>query len=60
MKSKIPRSTLLAVAAAGVIGIIYACTPRGNKQSLITGDAASLQRADCDHRPGAGAARRRG
>ena len=42
MKSKIPRFTLLALAAAGAIGLAYACAPRGQRQtSLITGDAAA-------------------
>jgi nitrous-oxide reductase len=42
MKSKIPRFTLLAIAAAGAIGLAYACAPRGQRQtSLITGDAAT-------------------
>src|SRR5215475_10922717 len=42
MKSKIPRFTLLALAAAGAIGFAYACAPRGQRQtSLITGDAAT-------------------
>ena len=42
MPFKFPRSLLLGAAAVGAIGIIYACAPRGQKQtSLITGDAAS-------------------
>jgi nitrous-oxide reductase len=42
MKFKLPRFTLLAIAAAGAIGLAYACAPRGPRQSsLITGDAAS-------------------
>src|SRR5262245_19126866 len=42
MKSKIPRFTLLAIAAAGAIGLAYACAPRGQRQSsLISGDAAA-------------------
>jgi len=42
MNFKIPRFALLAVAAAGAIGLAYACAPRGQRQSsLISGDAAS-------------------
>src|SRR3954463_14513007 len=42
MKTSLKRSTLLAAASVGAIGILYACaTKRATTQSLVSGDAAS-------------------
>src|SRR5262245_57939856 len=41
MKIPLQRSLVLGAVGIGVIGLIYACTPRATTGSLATGDAAS-------------------
>lgn len=41
MKIPVRRATLLALASVGVVGIVYACAPRANANSLVSTDAAS-------------------
>ena len=40
MKPSHSRSAVLIAAAAGALALLYACAPRGPRQSLVTGDAA--------------------